>query len=328
MFDIITFGSATMDIFIKPKNFTKIIKDKYFITGKGICFNLGSKVDIENIFFSLGGGGTNTAATFASQGFKTAYYGTVGNDIPGEKIIKELENLNIYNKFITKTNLSPTNHSIGLSVSKKEDRTMLVYRGASEYLEKKDIDWGKLKTKWLYLAPLSGKLCNLFKDIVDYGYKNKIKIAVNPGNSQLSLPLSKLKEIFKKIDILILNQEEASFLTKINYKKEKEIIKKIKEIFSGIIIITKGNKGLIVLDNKYIYKTGILKSKVLEQTGAGDAFGSGFLSGYIRSQGDIIYAIQLGSANATSCLTEIGSKSGLLKKNSKFPKIKVEKELF
>ena len=62
-FDIITIGSATRDIFMKSEQF-KIVEDKSFATGQGECFALGSKIEIKDIVFASGGGGTNTAVTF------------------------------------------------------------------------------------------------------------------------------------------------------------------------------------------------------------------------------------------------------------------------
>jgi len=81
MYDIVIFGSATRDLFITSKHF-KALKSKNFSTGKGICFNLGSKIYLDELAFATGGGGDNAAATFAKQGLKTAYVGRVGND-PG-----------------------------------------------------------------------------------------------------------------------------------------------------------------------------------------------------------------------------------------------------
>jgi sugar/nucleoside kinase (ribokinase family) len=72
----------------------------------------------------------------------------------------------------------------------------LVYRGASDELNSKDIPWNKLKkTKWIYLAPLAGSLCETFEEIVNFAYENKIKIAINPSIQQLSLPEEKLVSI-------------------------------------------------------------------------------------------------------------------------------------
>ncbi len=324
MFDIITFGSATWDIFIRLNNF-ETVKNKNFVTGKGICFNLGSKVDVEDVCFFSGGGGTNTAATFSKQGFKVAYYGAVGDDISGKEIIKELKKLRIDCQFVLKKRLKPTNYSIILNTGLKTDRTILVYRGASELFEKKDIPWKKLKAKWFYLAPLSGKLCRASEAIIDFAHKNKIKTAFNPGNSQLSLSLKIMKRILKKVDILILNQEEASLLTKIPYQNEKEIFNKIDEMCPGITIMTKGPKGVVVSDGDYLYRAKGPKIKVVDRTGAGDSFSSGFVSGFIKSKGNIEYAIQLGLANSSSCLKKFGAKNGLLKKSEKWTNVNVEK---
>lgn len=338
MFDIITFGSATWDIFMKPKNF-QIAKIEKFVSKKGICFNLGSKVDVDSVYFSSGGGGTNTAASFSKQGFRIAYCGKVGDDISGKEIIEQLNKIGIETKFIFKTKEKPTNHSVVLNPFTKEekDRTILVYRGASGLLNKKDIQsflnsYRKNETnlaKWFYLSPLSGKFCAIVsEEIINFAHKNKIKVAFNPGNSQLSMPYIRLKKILKKVDILILNQEEASLLTKIPFQKEKKIFSKIREMCAGIIIITKGSNGSTVLNKEYIYKAGILKSKAIDRTGAGDSYASGFISGFIKKDQDIEYAIQLGTANATSCMKQWGAKNGLLNKEEKYQKVKVIKTKF
>ncbi|MBU3934494.1 carbohydrate kinase family protein [Patescibacteria group bacterium] len=325
MYDIITFGSATIDIFIKTKKF-KVFKDeKSFTTGKGVCFDLGSKIDINDILFSSGGGGTNTAATFARQGFKTAYCGSVGKDLAGQEIIEELKDLNIDTQLVVSSKEKPTNHSIVIS-GIENDRTILVYRGASEELKKNNIPWSKLQTKWFYISPLSGELCSVFGDLIDFAANNKIRVALNPGNCQLSLPSKLLRKSLNKVDVLILNQEEASLLTGISYVKEKEIFKKLDEICPGIVIMTKGEKGVVLSNGEYLYMVSPFKTKVIDRTGAGDSFGAGFVSGFLQSKGDIIAAVQLGVANATSCLKKLGAKQGLLKKNEKFYKVEVKKE--
>jgi ribokinase len=324
MYDIITFGSATRDIFVKSKKF-KIINQKDFTTGEGFCLPLGTKFDVEEIFLATGGGGTNTAATFANQGFSVAFFGVVGQDSAGQDVVDELESRGIDTSLVLRTDKKVTNHSIVISSDGKE-RTILVYRGASSELKEREIPFNKLQAKWFYLAPLSGKLCDLTETIVDFAIKNGIKVALNPGNCQLTLPKKVLKNIFNKIDVLLLNQEEASLLTGIHYHQEREIFKKIDDICPGIAIMTKGKKGAVVSDGNYLYKAKPEKSKVVDRTGAGDAFGSGFVSGFIQSNGNIEYATQIAIANATSCLRQWGAKNGLLKKGETWQKVKVQKK--
>ena len=302
MFDIITFGSGTLDVFLASKK---------FISKKGICFRIGSKIDVDDLFFSSGGGGTNSAATFVNQGFITAWCGAIGEDIFGRMIVKDLKKRKIKTRLVKKVKEKPTNFSVILSSAGK-DRTVLAYRGASEKLSSKDIPWQKLKADWFYLAPLSGRAAGLTEKLVSFAKENKIKLAFNPGNSQLSL--KNIKRIIKKVDILILNQEEASLLTKIPYQKEKKIFEKIDKICPGIAIMTKGSKGAVISDGKKLFKFKTLKIKIADKTGAGDAFGSGFVSGFIKSKGNIESAARLAMFNAFSCIKKIGAKEGLLKK--------------
>ena len=328
MYDIITFGSATKDINLKSKAFKVLKDDKDFVTGEGICLALGSKIDVEDIKLTSGGGGTNTAVTFAKQGFKTSFCGMVGDDDSGKEIIQELKSLKVDTKLVLKTKEKSTNHSVIISNVGEDDRTILAYRGAAGLMSKDNIPWDKLKTKWIYLAPLSGLLCDSFEQIVNFAFENKIKIAVNPGNAQLSLPIEDLTRILKKVNILILNQEEASYLTKISFHDEVEIFKKIDEMCPGVAVMTKGGEGVIVSDGKYMYMAKPNpERKIVDTTGAGDSFSAGFMSDYIRYNGDIEKGIQLGLANSEACLSEVGAKNGLLDKNSKFERVQVVKQL-
>jgi ribokinase len=328
MYDIITFGSAAQDINVKSKAFKILKNEKDFATGEGICLALGSKIDVEDIVFSTGGGGTNTAATFAKQGFRTAFCGAIGPDISGLEIVRELKHFKIDTRFVVKKKERHTNNSIIISDVAGQDRTILVYRGASDILDDKDIKWNKIKkAKWFYLAPLSGLLCDNFEKIVNFAKENKIKVAVNPSMKQLSLPAQQLKNILQKVDILFLNQEEASFLTKIKFEDEQDIFKKIDEICPGIAVMTRGGEGVVVSDGKYLYSAlPEPDRRIVDTTGAGDSFASGFLSDYIRYNGNIEKAIQLGLANSKANLSEVGAKTGLLDKNSKFNRVKVLKE--
>lgn len=324
MFDVVTFGSATWDVFIKDKEI-RSKKDLSLVTGKNIYFPLGSKIEIDEINFSTGGGGTNSSFSFSNQGFKTAYCGVVGNDPAGQEIENELKQNKINVSLIKVNSKKPTNHSFVLSVPGK-DRTILTYKGASSFFRDKDLP-EKIKSKWFYIAPLSQESALSFEGLVDYAFQNNIRVAANMGNAQINLPVKKLEKILKKIDVLILNQEEASQLSGIDYRKEKDISKKIVSFYEGIFVMTKGSKGVSVFHQGKCYRAGIIQSVVVDRTGAGDAFGSGFVS-MIMKRKTIEEAVQFGSANATNCISKWGAKNGLLKKNDSYKKIKVEVDEF
>ena len=140
------------------------------------------------------------------------------------------------------------------------------------------------------------------------------------------MPQKTLQEIINKVAVLVLNQEEASILTKFSYHQEKEIFKKLDDICPGIVIMTKGPEGAVVSVGKHIFEAKSPAIKVKDRTGAGDAFGSGFVTGFIQSKGNIEEALQLGFANGLSCITQWGAKAGLLKKGDIFQRVAIKKE--
>lgn len=320
MFDVITIGTATRDVFVKSEAF-RILTDARFSTGKAECLTLGSKIDVENLLFATGGGATNTAVTFARQGFKVACLCRLGEDSGGQDVIEELEKEGITAELIIRDKKNITAYSIILS-SISGERTILVYRGASKYFKKNEVPWQQLKAKWFYLTHLSADSAEIFMPLLDFAKENGIKVAVNPGESQIKLGKESWKEILKKIDLIILNREEAGELTGVDYKDINNIFKTFDGLMGGITVMTDGPNGVWVSDGKIIYKSGIYKEKkVVDRTGAGDAFGSGFLAGLLRKSGEgaeifspeaIEYAIRLGSANATSVVEHIGAKNIIL----------------
>lgn len=285
MFDIITFGSASRDVFLELKN--PLVKNESF------KLELGAKLNIEKIYFSSGGGGTNSAFTFSNQGFKTAYCGMVGKDDTGDEILKELKEQGIDVSLISRTDLKPSNYSIVVNHPEK-DRTILAYRGASSLIKK--IDWSKMKSSWFYIAPFKNN--ELFGEILEFASDNNIKVAVNPGMKQLKVDW---KDWVKKIDIIFVNEKEMAIL------KEKL------NGFEGILNVTKGPKGVSTFFKEKSFEKKAPNSKVADRTGAGDSYASGFVSEYIRSK-NIEKAMDYGILNATSCLKKIGAKQGLLKK--------------
>ncbi len=313
MYDIITIGSATRDVFLKAEGF-ELRKHADSPTGEEQCFPLGSKIEIKEVTFTTGGGGTNTAVTFARQGLKTACIGSVGDDFNGRELVEELEREGVDTKYFQRSSdhrlPAQTAYSVILAHPNAE-RTILSYKGEGQNLDAEKVPFEKIKTKWLFLNSLGGNYALLEKAVL-WAKENSVKIASNPGGKELAHGLEKLKILLENADIIVMNQEEAAQLSGVDYQKEEEFFKIMDGVVKGIFVMTKGHEGVAVSDGKNIYKAGVPDSPIVERTGAGDAFSSGFVSEFIRS-GDITKAIQLATANASSVVTKIGSKAGILK---------------
>jgi len=311
MFDIITIGSATRDGFFQGINFISL-KDKRFKTGQGIGLPLGAKMPVKKVTFTTGGGGVNTAVTFSRQGFKTALISRVADDVSGREVILGQRKEGVYTGFIQIDKKIRTAYSV-IFLLPSGERTILSYRGCSDNLTEKEIPWSKIKTKWFFIGPLGGNE-KLLKTVINYCRKNKVKIGSTPGQKELQF-LKKNTSWLNFYDVFILNQEEASELTDLPYQKEKEIFKKLDQWVKGIVVMTKGPLGAVVSDGKNIYQAGIYpQKKIVDRTGAGDAFSSGFISALMKNPKDMETAIRLGSANATQVVEHIGAVEGILTK--------------
>lgn len=321
MYDILTIGTATRDVFLRSSVF-KPIKDQHFTSELGFtgnmaeCLAFGGKIDIECPVMTTGGGSTNAAVTFARYGLKSAAIISLGKDEHGKAILSELKREEVRPIASYSKDLQTSYSTILLSPD--GERTILVYRGASDYMGR--VGGAHLKSKWAYIVPGAIPLPRM-KALIGRLKSEGARIAMNPSGHYIKLGITALADIFKDLQVVIMNKEEASSLTGLPYEDGSAVFKKMDELVDGIVVMTDGPNGVSVSDGRMIYKAGIFKEKVLvDRTGAGDAFGSAFVAGLIDkefSDVNIKYAIRFGSANATSVVEYIGAKAGILTK-SKF----------
>ena len=262
---------------------------------------------------TTGGGAANAATTFARQELKTGALIRVGADAFGDAIVDHLRHERITPFAVRDTHVGTGYSTILLTPG--GERTILVYRGASEGLAKNEVPFRKLSARWAYVAPGTTPF-PVMREILASLKARGTKLAFNPSKSYLSLGDMKTKELFGMLDVVIMNREEASYLTGVAYKNERGLFKKLDQLTPGVAVMTDGPNVALVSDGKYLYKAGIFKEKKLvDRTGAGDAFGSGFVAGLLQKN-DITYALRLAAANATSVVESVGAEEGILTKRA------------
>lgn len=326
MYDIITVGSSTIDVFAKAESELIKIKTAHH-EEELIAYPCGSKILISELDFLTGGGGTNTSVSLSRLGLKVAYLGKMGSGSNSGLILKRLQSEKV--KFIGKRSKKlHTGYSIILD-SIEGDRTILAYKGSNNFLDMKDIKLSKLKTKWFYFSSMMGDSFKTQKKLASFAKENDIKIAFNPSNYLAEKGPDYIREILSKTNVLILNKEEAELLG--GELKIEELIKKLMTFGPEIVIITDGKKGLYTIHKNNLLYVMANNVKIVETTGAGDAFASTFIAGIIKKK-TIEYSLRMGLLNAESVITKPGAKNGLLsyielsklvKKNP--PKIKKKK---
>ena len=305
-YDVISIGSATVDIFVQSKNFL-LQKNSKFSSGQSLSLDYSSKSEINNFLISSGGGATNSSVCFSRLGLKSVPLSLVGSDLLKNYITVDLKDDHIPDHFLFSSKSEKTDFSVIL-VAKNGGRTILVNRGPTS-LENSNIPWSKIKsTSWLYITSLEGNL-DLLEQLIGFALENHIKIALNPGSREISQS-SKLTPLLKHLDFLLLNQQEAERLIATKFS-QSTFFPRLQHLGATHIGLTRGRLGahLLTVDDNFF--SPIVKSKTVEETGAGDAFGSTFVSALIY-QKDLKTALFWAMKNSASVVAHFGAKTGLL----------------
>lgn len=313
-YDVITIGAATRDVFLQSKHI-KIIRDENFSTGEAECFSLGSKIEIDHVTFETGGGGTNTAVGFARQGWKTAFLGRIGaQDARGKEILEALRAEKVDVRLVTKDRQKITGYAV-LLLTARGERTVLVYRGASADFTPAQITAIPWRSRWIYVSSLGGQY-DVLRKIWRRAKKSHTKIAWNPGSEELVLGLKKLRPLLTQTDILLVNQEESARLMGNTRHQDLQSFRWLSKRVGGVTVVTQGSEGSLAAVANQAWHCGTRQINVIDTTGAGDAFGCGFVGAFI-STGDIPTAMRFATANSESVIKYIGAKTGLLRKISR-----------
>ena len=321
MVKILTIGAAVQDVFLSHcpelKPVAEKTADELFLEIK-----LGSKNDVNNIDFSTGGGATNGAVTFARQGLETEFMGTIAKDPAGHVILHDLDKEGVDTSYISYSDKFHTGYSVVLLASTGE-RTFLTYRGASTHYDINNFDLDDSCADWLYVTSMAGNM-DILDKIFRQAKKLGIKVFFNPGQDELHKK-DKLIALLEDVDILSVNKEEAAMIT--NGTNLEELVRRLMN-YVPMTIVSDGPNGLMASDGKTIVRAGMYEDvKVVDRTGAGDAFGSGFLSHWAQGK-SLKDSIVFASANSTSVVTKIGAKAGILYKGAKLHAMPLSEETF
>lgn len=309
MVKIAAFGAASQDVFISGKGIRAELdpRTNEYMEEFTEEFKLGSKMTVDTVTFSTGGGATNAAVTFARQGIDSCFVGKLGDDVAAHGVIAELDKENIDSSGVIYHPSLGTQYSTILLADNGE-RTILVYRGAANSHTASDYqDYDFSGIDWLYISSFGGAF-EALDTVMSRAKQAGVKVMFNPGDAELS-DVSKLKPLLEDVDVLSVNKEEMKKIV------EGETIEELVRHglhYAPTVIVSDGPNGVMASDGKTIVRAGMYEDvPVLDRTGAGDAFGSGFLSQWATGK-SLKDAIVFASANSTSVVTKIGAKEGIL----------------
>ena len=282
---ILGIGNAIVDVickvndeFITKNNLTKGLMKLIFDQSE--FSNLLSNLKIEKTI--SGGSVANSIVGLSQLGDKVGFIGKISNDNFGVKYEEGLKKEKVIFFYRKKKEIIPTGTCLIL-ITPDSERTMCTFLGTAGKISKNDLDEKAIKKSDLVF--LEGYLWD------EGDPKEAFEKAINLAN-KTAMSLSDkfcvdrhkpnfLNLVKNKLDLVFANEGEITSL--IDAKNFDEVISFGKEIKKHLII-TRGDKGAVSIYNSKIEKIESKKNlKIVDLTGAGDLFASGYLHGFINN---------------------------------------------
>jgi ribokinase len=301
---ILTIGKTTQDVFLTSNEFDPHTEGEVAYAQ----LPLGVKMEVADVTFATGGNAGNVAVTLARQGLDVEYMWTLGHDPASETILRNLDEEGVDTSRVVRSKKYQAGYSTIL-IATDGERTILNHRGISTDKKGTDLDFDAIaEADWIYPSSLANGGIELLRRIVDYAEEMGAKVMLNPAGPELAEP-DKLRGLLESIEILCVNKEEM--LKLVEGETLEELVRHGLH-YVPVVIVSDGPNGVVASDGKTLVRAGMYEDvKVVDRTGAGDAFASGFLSQWVQGK-SLKEAIIFASANSTSVVTKIGAKDGIL----------------
>ena len=305
---ILGIGNAIVDVICK-------IDDQYLIDNKltKSTMKLVDENEFQKLLSTLkieetisGGSVANSIVGLSQLGNDVGFIGKVNADNLGQKYEEGLVKEKVKYFYDKKKETSPTGTCLIL-ITPDAERTMVTFLGIAGKINKKDIDEKAIKeSEMIFLEGYlwdEGEPKSAFEKAMSHANKKAMSLS-----DQFCVERHKrsfLDLVKTRLDIIFSNEQEITEL--IDAKKFEDIVEFGKTL-EKVLVITRGEKGSLAINKGQIIECDSKKDlKVIDSTGAGDLFASGFLHGYINNL-SIKESLEKGTEMSSKIIQKIGAR--------------------
>ena len=306
---ILGIGNAIVDVICK-------VEDNFISQNsltKGTMKLIFNEIEFKNLLENLkiektisGGSVANSIVGLSQLGNKVGFIGKISDDDLGNKYEEGLKSENVEYFYKKKKEKLPTGTCLIL-VTPDSERTMCTFLGTAGKINEDDINNDSIKNSEIIL--LEGYLWDEGepKKAFEKAISNANKVAMSLSD-QFCVDRHKphfLDLVKNKLDIIFANEQEITSL--IDAKNFDEVIEFGKSL-NKMLVVTRGEKGAISINGENVVENGVQKNlNILDLTGAGDLFASGFLHGFINKKNDA-ECLEIGKEMSSKVIQQIGAR--------------------
>jgi sugar/nucleoside kinase (ribokinase family) len=302
------FGSVVMDVLVRSNNFA-VMKSHNVKGGIALCEVYGGKTEVEEIVMTSGGGATNVAVGLRKLGLLTRPIGSIGDDMCGDQILEELKSYGVDTDWIESYTELTTSVSTVL-IAGDGGRSIMTYR--PDHRNWKGMDYRMYEQADFWVISGSADKNVDVSHVIKLAYEKRIACFWNPGKPDLIESESTI-ELMKICKLVCLNKMEACQLLSLSMDEvtSRDVVKKFFELGVRSVVVTDGARGVVGLSDGMYVEMKALRSKSIDDTGAGDSFFCGVIAGMLSNQ-ELVNSLKWGVINASSVIKYMGAKKGLL----------------
>jgi sugar/nucleoside kinase (ribokinase family) len=302
--DVLTVGNALIDAFLTIKDADeKITLDRQTRTFR---IGAGEKIQLDNCVFEVGGNACNVGVGLARFGFTTGLMAEIGEDEFSDTIISRLEKEHVVTTHVKRSGQS----SFAIGINFQGERTLFVQHVEREHI----FSFHPVVTHAIYLTSIGRKWHHVYQQVRDFVKKHDTFLALNPGTKQLQDAPGFIRDLLPYSQVLFINREEGLRLIgqETGHADTKHLLTALVSLGAQTVVVTDGNKGSYVVDPfGKMYHAPIYDAPIIERTGAGDGYSTGFLAALLFGKG-VTEAMRWGSFNAAGVIGKVGAQPGLL----------------
>lgn len=311
--DILSVGDVVTDAFIKLlDDQAHAYSNEY---GKWLTMPFATKIPFDHVeIVKAVGNAANAAVAFSRLGLKTGFMTNVGDDDEGRDMIRVLGREGVDTRFIRINPHKQSNYHYVLWY--KDERTILIKHENYKYY------WPHLRAteipRWVYFSSISEHALDYHDDIAEWLADHpEVRLAFQPGTFQMKVGAKRLKAIYKRSEVLILNREEAALVGGGDHDNIDDLFDKLHNLGPKIVVITDGPKGAYASDGVNRMRMPLYPdpAKPVDRTGAGDAFASTLVAALAKGL-SLEDALHWAPINSMNVVQNVGAQAGLLEEKA------------
>jgi ribokinase len=290
-FDAIGFGALNVDKLFRVNRLAKAEEESF----------------IEDYAETCGGSAANTAIGLARLGCNVGFIGKVGCDREGDLLLKDFRAEGVNAAGTIRAEQGKSGSVLGF-VNKKGARALYIDSGVNDTITLDEVNARYAsRAQFLHLTSFVGDTSfQTQKKLLDV-IPGSVKVSFDPGALYARRGYAALEPILRRTYVLMPNALELGLLTgKFDYCKSADLM-----VGRGvkIVAVKLGADGCYVTDGQEQHLIEPFPVKVVDTTGAGDAFCAGFLYGLINEK-SLYECGKLGNFVASRCVMKMGARAG------------------